>query len=328
MHMIQINLFCGRDDSGRRLIITKAALHQLSSIYSYNKNKIKLFIYCDEKDYYIWETEAYKLVSCDIPTTIVSMPDNEYMSKLEVALQSECPYSCKWDNDVFLNKDIWNFLIENINVVNHPDISLLAPTLTNGMPTVELFIKDFFIENEKNLIGDIFIKDNILKDMFGCNYNDIIDYILSLEKWDGDRYWKVMDMHNPTIERNNLPWYYGIAKGIHPARFSFNYNMFVSNHAIKNLDLVLNSKKLYLSKYITPYFCNNIFLTKTDFWRESQKLFFDNWDEGQLTMLANKQNKTPIYVRNCYGIHMAYGCTDRQYEIEKNYTDNLFSKLI
>lgn len=326
--MLQINLFCGKDDSGRRSIITKAALSQLSNISDSNKEKIELFIYHEELDEEFWELEAQKLVSSNVSTTLVSMPDNEYMNKLKVALQTNHEYSCKWDNDVFLNKDIWNYLIENIEVVNDPKVSLLAPTLSNGMPTVELFIKDFMSQEQKESIGSMFIKDGIIRDIFGCNYEDIIKYISSLDNWDGDRYWKIMDAHNPMLDRPHLPWYYGIAKGIHPARFSYDYNMFVSNHAIENLDLVLNSNELYLSQYITPYFCNNIFLTTTNFWKESQQLFFDHWDEGQLTMLANKQNKSPIYVRNCYGIHMAYGCTKNQEQIEKNYIDNLFAKLL
>lgn len=326
--MIQINLFCGKDEAGKRSIITRAALNQLSNISDSNKNKIELFIYHEECDESLWEAEAYKLVEKRVSTTLVSMPDNEYTSKLNVALKTDHKYSCKWDNDVFINTDIWNYLIENIHIVDRDDISLLTPTLSNGMPTVELFIKDFLTEEEKSIVGQIFIKDGITKDIFGCNYDHIIDYISKLDNWDGDRYWKVVDMHNPTLDRPYLPWYYGIVKGVHPARFSSDYNMFVFNHAVNNLDRVLNSKNLYMEKYITPYVCNNIFLSTTDYWKRSQDLFFDHWDEGQLTMLANIENRSPMYVRNCYGIHMAYGCTKNQKDIEANYIDNLFTKIL
>jgi hypothetical protein len=326
--MIQINLFCGKDQTGHRSTITKAALNQLASISENNKSQIDLLIYHDENEESLWEAEAYKLVQKNISTTLVSMPNNEYMEKLKIALQSEHEYSCKWDNDVFVNSDIWNYLIENIEVVKDPKVSLLAPTLSNGMPTIELFIKDFLTEKEKEVVGNIFIKDNIVKDIFSCNYNEIISYISGLKSWDGDRYWKVMDMHNPIMDRPHLPWYYSIAKGVHPGRFSYDYNKFILDHAINNIDKVLNSSNLYLEPYITPYFCNNIFLTTTEYWKRSQELFFDNWDEGQLTMLANRENKSPVYVRNCYGIHMAYGCTKNQLEIEKDYIDNLFNKLI
>ena len=87
--MIQINLFCGTDETGKRSIITKAALSQLSSISDKNKNKIELFIYHDESAESLWESEAEKLVGSGVSTTLVSMPDNHYMSKLNVALQTE-----------------------------------------------------------------------------------------------------------------------------------------------------------------------------------------------------------------------------------------------
>jgi hypothetical protein len=105
--------------------------------------------------------------------------------------------------------------------------------------------------------------------------------------------------------------------------------MFLANHAINNIDKLLEKGNFYLDKdFPTPYLCDNLFFSKTEFYRKSQELFFDHWDEGQVNMLSQKQGQTPIYVRNCYGIHMAYGCTKRQAEIETYYLDNLFSKLI
>ena len=91
--------------------------------------------------------------------------------------------------------------------------------------------------------------------------------------------------------------------------------------------VVTDKHDFRLEKYLTPYFCNNMFIAKTSYYKEALGLFNDGWDEGQLTMLANKTNKMPIYVRNCYGIHMAYGCTTRQHEIEDYYLENLFNKL-
>ena len=153
------------------------------------------------------------------------------------------------------------------------------------------------------------------------------DYIKSLDTWNGEEYWKLVDRVNPTKGREGLPWFYSIVKGVHPARFSYDYNMYIAKHAAEKKELVLNNSELFLEKYLTPYFCNNLFIAKTEFYLEAQKVFFDNWDEGQLTMYANRTDKSPIYVRNCYGIHMAYGCTERQKEIEKYYIDNLFNTL-
>jgi len=44
--------------------------------------------------------------------------------------------------------------------------------------------------------------------------------------------------------------------------------------------------------------------------------------------LARKTGKVPLYIRNSYGIHMAYGCTERQKDIEHLYTTQFFQKFL
>jgi hypothetical protein len=266
------------------------------------------------------------VVESGVEVSTVSLHSDEYNLKMQVIQQSLADYICKWDDDVFINRYVWNFMIENVNQLDNSNISVIAPTLSNGMPSVELFIKDFLTQSETKHVHSIFIKDNIDANIFGCNYHSILEYISNLTSWDGDAYWELMDKHDPTISRN-VPWYYKIAKGVHPARFSYDYNMFVANHAIQNSNIILQKQDYYLDQYITPYFCNNLFIANRDFYLNAQKLFFDNWDEGQLTMYAMQQQKSPAYIRNCYGIHMAYGCTKNQKEIEMHYLTNLFNTL-
>lgn len=323
--MIQINLF-NSSQYKYRLPIVKAALNELANIKDDNKKEIELYVYCHEIDNTIWEEILYEVATNGINVSLVSMPNDEYSEKMKIAQQTKAEYFCKWDDDVFINRYVWDYMIENVSILEDSSVSVLAPTLSNGMPTVELFIRDFLTKSEIDQVHSIFLRDNIDSNIFGCNYDLIYTYISSSIEWDGDTYWNVMNEHNPTTNRN-VPWYYKIVKGVHPARFSYDYNMFVAKHAVEHKDVIMKDSNFFLEKYTTPYFCNNLFISKTSFYQEAQKLFFDHWDEGQLTMYANKTNKSPIYIRNCYGIHMAYGCTDRQKEIETYYLTNLFSQL-
>jgi hypothetical protein len=75
--------------------------------------------------------------------------------------------------------------------------------------------------------------------------------------------------------------------------------------------------------YNTVYFCNNLTFIKTEFWKESQSTFKDGWDEGQMNVYSKIKNMHPVYVRNSCGIHMAYGCTEGQKDIEQEYINNL-----
>lgn len=325
--MLQINLFTSSTNE-LRLPLTKAALHELSQIESHNKQKIELFIYHNNIDEQKWTDIVQPVAENGIEVTLVGMHDDTYLHKVQVALQTEHEYSCKWDDDVFLNRDVWNFMIDNLEIVKSPNVSILAPCLSNGMPSVDMFVEDFLTQEEAQQAYDICIRDNVQLGIFGCNYESLYEYVKNIQKWDGVAYWKQVISIDPTLNRAGLPWYYSIAKGIHPARFSYDFNMMLAKHAESNLDKVRASKDLYIQEgYPTPYLCNNLFISTTQFYKDSQELFFDHWDEGQINMLSQNRGQNPAFVRNCYGIHMAYGCTKGQKEIEKYYIDNVFSKL-
>lgn len=323
--MIQINLF-NSSENQYRLPLVKAALHELCNIDSKNKQKIHLVAFFHQINLDEWINILNPVVQSGIMVSTVPLDTNDYTVKMQVVQQSTADYICKWDDDVFVNRYVWDYMIENVNQLDNSNISVIAPTLSNGMSSVELFIKDFLLDSEIKQVHDIFLRDNIDPNIFGCNYHKIYEYISNLKDWDGDAYWKLLDEHDPTTDKH-VPWYYKIVKGVHPARFSYDYNMYIANHAIKNKDIVLQKQDYYLEQYITPYFCNNLFVSKKEFYINAQQLFFDHWDEGQLTLYAMQQNMAPAYIRNCYGIHMAYGCTTNQKEIEMYYLKNLFGQL-
>ena len=157
----------------------------------------------------------------------------------------------------------------------------------------------------------------------------VYNYIKNSTTWNGKEYWELVAKINPTDNRIGLPWFYTIVKGIHPARFSYDFNMFLAKHAVNNKSALLDKQEYYLdTTYPTPYLCDNLFFSKTEFYVKSQELFFDHWDEGQVNMLSQQRGQTPAYVRNCYGIQPAYGCTKGQQEIEEYYIKNLFEKLV
>lgn len=324
--MIQINYFNSSQYQRRWPIIT-AAINELCNIKENNKKEIKIVIYYNIKNRKSWDETISKLQNHNIKVSTVELERDEYRYKLDHTVMCDSEYFCKWDDDVFINRHVWDFMIENVNILDDESISVIGPTLSNGIPSVELFIKDFLTNEEKKEVKKIFLSDNIPSSVWGCNYEEICKYINNLTEWDGDKYWEFVDKVNVIKNTKNLPWFYHIIKGVHPARFSYKYNYYIANHTIDNKEMVLDKQDFKLEKYLTPYFCNNLFITKTSYYKEGLKLFNDGWDEGQLTLLAQKTNKTPVYVRNCYGIHMAYGCTKNQHELENLYMEKFFKKI-
>jgi hypothetical protein len=327
--MIQVNLLvAGHSHYSNRISSTKVALREFYKMKEENASKVKINIYCNHEKMQEWEELLTNLVVGTIDTNLVGMPDDEYIKKVHHISKTDTEYVCKWDDDVFINRHVWDYMIENIDVLNDERHYTLCPIFGNGIPSAELFIEDFLTEEQKQQAHKIFIKDGIDPTVWGCNYIELNNYIKSLTEWNGNEYWKVVENHDQTKDRA-LPWYFNRAKGIHPARFSGNYNKFLLDYTINNIDRVFEKRDYYLdADYFTPYWCNNLFISKTNFYVDAQNQFFDGWDEGQMNMLAYKLNKVPVYVRNSFGIHMAYGCTTDQKEIESGYCTNVFEKFV
>jgi|LakMenE18May11ns_1017448.scaffolds.fasta_scaffold9959581_22 hypothetical protein len=323
--MIQINLFTAYGNHYKdRFWFTKMCLDQFSKIKKNNLEKVNLHVYINALEEQKWVEELTNDKYENIDIVIQCMNDDEYIHKVELAHKSEFEYSCKWDDDTFINSHVWDYIIENVNILDQSDVSVLIPIIQNGIPTVDFFIDDFLNEEQKNYFRKIFLTEGVKNNLgiWGCNYNKVQQYIENQTKWDYEDYWKFMDGFNP-IENINLPAYMQLAKGFHPARFSHRYNMEIAKTFIQNQDLIFNKRQYSLMHYNTVYFCNNLTFIKTEFWKESQSTFKDGWDEGQMNVYSKIKNMHPVYVRNSCGIHMAYGCTEGQKDIEQEYINNL-----
>jgi hypothetical protein len=82
----------------------------------------------------------------------VSCPSSNYLPKvkfaIDFAIKNNYKYIMKCDNDVIIPSYTINYIIENLDALNKPNVLTISPTITTGIPSVEYFIDDFLNEDE------------------------------------------------------------------------------------------------------------------------------------------------------------------------------------
>lgn len=310
---LQINLLsCGHRSN--RFPFTLKSVQQLQKIK--NKDLIVLCIHGERNIIQLWR-DYFAASAAGLRVQFYEYPNAEYLDRVRTAQKTECEYSCKLDDDVLISCNVWDYIIDNLHMLSDKN-PIIAPILTNGMPSVEMFVEDFLDEKDKETAYSIFRKTYI-PSMWGLDYSAINRKIASMSAWSGKEYWDFMRVVDTKWEVTPLSWVYFNVRGVHPARFSMQYNMFVAEKISQNKDKFFNTKDFRLESYSAPYFTNNIFISKTQFWRDTLPLYDDGFDEGQMSLRMLMDNSAILYVRNGFGIHMAYGMTEGFSIIENTY---------
>lgn len=299
-----------------RFNFTKKSLDFLCKIKNENKKKIKLVIICD-KNVPQWETVSRDINNNGIKSSVIV--SSGYLPKINEAIKTDCKYSCCMDEDVMMSEYVWDFMIENVEVLDNENTLLLSPTLSNGIPSVELFIESFFNTEDKIKIYEMFKNTHIPNiwgvDYSGLNFNSTV--------WDSGEFYRRVKKINH---------YY---KGIHPVRVSYDSHLEIAKVICNNIDKFLSNHNYNLIEVDLPYICNTFYIIKTDEWVKiinDKTLFRDGFDEVPMNLYKEKNNKKMMFVNKGYAIHMAYNTINifnksNQNKIESFYMTNLLNHI-
>jgi hypothetical protein len=316
-NLLQINLFCAK------LSRFKLALKMVQEIEKISdKSKIKLCIYGERKNINLW-SDYFNTAKPNFKVELIVLDSVEYRLKVDYAHRSTYRYSCKMDDDVLMSYNVWEFIIDNLDKITQSN-PVIAPIFTNGIPSADMFVKDFLNAEDIQIAHSLFLAGSVNPYEWGLDYSQINSNIRQMSEWCDKSYWSMVSEIDTKWDVRPLPWYYYMVRGVHPARYSHEYNMFIAKSIFQNKEKFFSKQDYKLETYKAPYFCNNLFVCETNFWRESFKLFNDGWDEGQLTLKMGLEKSAPLYIRNGFAIHMAYGMTVGQQVIEDYYISNLY----
>ena len=315
MTKIQINLLIHNSD---RLNFTLKSLDFLKKIKNENKEKIKLVIFGGEQnDYY--RNLLNDLISNNIQTEyiFIAKSSSNYLNKIRYCVDNtNLEYSCSMDEDILISNFLWDYIIENVDVLQDNKNLFLSPLISNGIPTVDLFIEDFFNNSEKESIHKLFTKIHI-DNYWGVDYSSLNNL---KETWDYKNYY------------NNVKKINHHYKGIHPVRISYDAHLKIAEVVCNNPKKIIENSNFYIENFNFPYFCNSFFIIKTNTWKKiihDKELYRDMFDEVPLNLYMEKNNLNMCFIRNGFCLHMAYNTigSSGQKNIENYYYNNFLTKI-
>jgi hypothetical protein len=316
---LQINILAHSND---RINFTNRSIDEIKKIS--NKEKVSIVIcFSNASESRIWEDKSHEIRSCGIESESICIdqrdPDGtNYMSKIRHLAQSELKYSCSMDDDILISSHLWDYIIDNLSILDDENNLFIAPLISNGIPSVDMFIEDFCNAGERNELHSIFLNTHI-DNLWGADYQILNK---NRDKWGIGFY--------DDIKR--IDHYY---KGIHPVRVSVDAHKKLSEIICENPNKLMSINNYRLEKLKFPYFCNSFYFIKTDIWKKiisNESLFRDPYDEVPLNLYMENNDLNMIFVRNGFCLHMAYNTINKpgvnnQKEIEKHYMDNLLHKI-
>jgi len=170
-----------------------------------------------------------------------------YMQKINHAINHDYEFSFNVDDDCFMSTDLWEYIFNNIeDSLSKDDNLLFAPCLSNGIPSCDYFVQDFFTQEQYAQYSELISasSNNLGPFISGCNYTFLREYT---NNWNVEKFYEAV---------TNMEHYY---KGVHPVRFSLELQNFINN------DIILNSVfqfKYPINMYLQevdnrPYMCNS-----------------------------------------------------------------------
>lgn len=314
-----IKLIIGYLTDNRRIYSFYQFIHFLNKIK--NKDIIKLCILCNKNslDFFKQKSKDFIDINYEI---IVGNPINDcdYMDKIfkltECAKNNNIPYIMKLDNDIIINNYIIDYMIENLDVLNDNNNLCIMPCLSSGIPTVELFINDFFNEDEKKNIYCKF-KNTMFPYIWNFDYSVLNQN--NNQSWNNEQFF---------INVQNLNYHY---KGIHPIRINDNCIHYLNDVIKEKINKIMDKQNYELDinkKY--PYICNSVFIIKTNIYDNiihDKTLYVDPFDEVPVNKYYIQNKLNIVYVRNSFTIHPIYNSINN-YHIYENKLFNLINDLI
>jgi hypothetical protein len=292
----------------------------MNKLENKSKDKILIYILTDENSFNFFWLESLKFDNIRVEFAVCKFVEGycNYMDKISMfigyAKNNNFEHLMKLDNDIIINNYVLDYMIENIWLLNDEKNLLITPVLSSGIPTVEMFIKDFFNEKEKKIIYEKFRKTQF-GHIWGFNYTNLGQS--KLLSWDGDKFFS---------DVKNTGYHY---MGIHPIRINPLCILELNNIILSKKDELFKKQDYWIQVDKTlPYLCNSVFIMKTETYNKiifDRSLYVDPFDEVPVNKYCAKYNLNKIFIRNSFTLHPVYNTLPNHLIYENDFLIKIFS---
>jgi hypothetical protein len=281
-------------------------MYFLNRVKQENRNQIKL---------YFLETAnlSYDWIKTDIEYEVIpfhgSIHIGNYSKKFEFILSQQHPYCVKLDEDYFISNYVWDFIIENVEILDNKQLLSLSPVTNIGVPTTDLFIEDFCEEWQKQEIHKIFLGVDFAKtcgQRWGTNeYDELNKHTIGAQQW------------NITAFHNDLDALSTNIKGVHPVRFSYEAQKYLADVVLSNVPRFISQQYFIIDTQYKPYMCNDMCVMRADVLRDIDKEEkFIPYDEIPINNYKRKYKLDYAFIRKGFGVHTMFAFVGR-YNIDR-----------
>lgn len=271
----------------------------LNKVKPENKEKLMLNIYTHDLNFF---RQAVPQLLSGIECNIIHMSP-AYMDKINViTTKLDTPYSVKLDEDIFISNHLWDYMIENVGLLDDDENLILAPLLSCGIPTGEYFIDGYFDADRKKELHDTFLrfgfgKDGVPVNPWGWDMTFINRLTTGAGSWDGAAWLE---------ETNNIPHHY---KGYHPLRNGYETHRKLNELILDDVGKLVTKNDYSVFPVKNRYYTNSMFFVKSETWLKiltDRSLYRDGFDEVPLNLYMQNNNLNYLFVKEGYAIHTMY----------------------
>lgn len=236
----------------------------------------------------------YLLKSVSFPTFVKVRVVDSYWLKALRTYSSRASVIFKIDDDIFMNEDSWSLLLDQ--ALKGDDCTIYSPTVSTGVPSVELFMEHYLTESEEIELKDLLAKVHFPEKLWSVDYT-------SLNGTYQEGYGKFLE----SVLRLRTDYL-----GIHPVRISHDAQAFLLELGFKALKrgIVREPKRgLELS---STYFCNNVFSIPRPMARRLllgflfRKFRFDGYDELGVNWLLKSGGAKHLILTKALALHPSF----------------------